>query len=192
MACGRRPGRRRALDRLARSLPDATDIADELTKKGVALNLGGAAYDPTDPVDRLLFYVLGMVAEFEADLIRARTHEGMAIAKAAGKLRGRKPKLTASLGKHLVQSHRTGRPRHQRDTRTLRGYSFEGVPRYSAIRAIAGLGLVRVKVSRAEGQASARLMALLSASSGQSTSSIRRVHSSMTACPSITFCEAVS
>ena len=96
------------LDRLARSLRDATDIADELTKKGVALNLGGAVYDPTDPVGRLLFNVLGMVAEFEADLIRARTREGMAIAKAAGKLRGRKPKLTASQEKHLVQLHRTG------------------------------------------------------------------------------------
>jgi DNA invertase Pin-like site-specific DNA recombinase len=96
------------LDRLARSLRDATDIADELTKKGVALNLGGAVYDPTDPVGRLLFNVLGMVAEFEADLIRARTREGMAIAKAAGKLRGRKPKLTPSQEKHLVQLHRTG------------------------------------------------------------------------------------
>jgi len=96
------------LDRLARSLRDATDIADELTKKGVALNLGGAVYDPTDPVGRLLFNVLGMVAAFEADLIRARTREGMAIAKAAGKLRGRKPKLTPSQEKHLVQLHRTG------------------------------------------------------------------------------------
>ena len=42
------------LDRLARSLRDATDTADEGTKKGVALNLGGAVYDPTDPVARLL------------------------------------------------------------------------------------------------------------------------------------------
>ena len=79
-----------------------------MTKKGVALNLGGAVYDPTDPVGRLLFNVLGTVAEFEADLIRARTREGMAIAKAAGKLRGRKPKLTASQEKQLVQLHRTG------------------------------------------------------------------------------------
>jgi DNA invertase Pin-like site-specific DNA recombinase len=56
------------------------------------------------------FNVLGMVAEFEADLIRARarTREGMAIVKAAGKLRGRKPKLTRSQEKHLVQLHRTG------------------------------------------------------------------------------------
>ena len=82
------------LDCLTRSLRDATDIADELTKKGVALNLGGAIYDPTDPIGRLLFSVLGMVAEFEAKLIRTCTRQGMAIAKAPGKLRGRKLKRT--------------------------------------------------------------------------------------------------
>lgn len=41
------------LDRLARSLPDARDIADELTAKGVSLSLGGSTYDPADPVGRL-------------------------------------------------------------------------------------------------------------------------------------------
>ena len=66
------------LDRLARSLWDARDIADELTAKGVALSLGGSRYDPTDPVGRLLFNVLGMVAEFERDLISRRTREGQA------------------------------------------------------------------------------------------------------------------
>jgi hypothetical protein len=45
---------------------DARDIADELTAMGVVLSLGGSTYDPTDPVGRLLFNVLGMVAEFEA------------------------------------------------------------------------------------------------------------------------------
>ena len=39
-------------------------------------------YRPTDPVGRLLFNVLAMVAEFEADLIRLRTKEGMRVAKA--------------------------------------------------------------------------------------------------------------
>jgi DNA invertase Pin-like site-specific DNA recombinase len=51
------------LDRLARSLPDARAIADELTAGQVRLNLGGSVYDPTDPVGRLLFKVLAMVAE---------------------------------------------------------------------------------------------------------------------------------
>lgn len=90
------------LDRLARSLPDARDIADELNRKGVALSLGGSIYDPKDPVGRLLFNVLGMVAEFEADLIRARTKEGMAIAKAKGKLKGKQPKLSTAQRKHLL------------------------------------------------------------------------------------------
>jgi DNA invertase Pin-like site-specific DNA recombinase len=91
------------LDRLARSVPDARDIADELTARQVKLNLGGAVYDPTDPVGRLLFTTLAMVAEFEADLIRARTREGMKVAKAKGRLRGKQPKLTARQQAHLVR-----------------------------------------------------------------------------------------
>jgi Resolvase, N terminal domain len=53
------------LDRLARSLPDARAIADELTTRQISLSLGGSVYDPTDAVGRLLFNVLAMVAEFE-------------------------------------------------------------------------------------------------------------------------------
>lgn len=96
------------LDRLARSLRDATDIAEELTCREVRLNLGGSLYDPTDPVGRLLFNVLGMVAEFESDLIRARTREGMATAKVRGKLKGRRPKLSAVQERHMVALHRAG------------------------------------------------------------------------------------
>src|SRR4051794_18327430 len=65
------------LDRLARSLPDARDIVHELTHRRVKLSLGGSLHDPNDPVGRLLFNVLAMVAEFETDLIRMRTREGM-------------------------------------------------------------------------------------------------------------------
>jgi hypothetical protein len=80
------------LDRLARSLPDARAIADELTARQISLSLGGSVYDPTDAVGRLLFNVLAMVAEFESDLIRLRTREGMKVAKAKGRLRGKQPK----------------------------------------------------------------------------------------------------
>jgi len=96
------------LDRLARSVPDARDILTELTGRAVVLQLGASVHDPTDPVGRLLFNALAMVAEFEADLIRARTREGMAIARAAGKLRGRKPKLSPSQEALLVDLHRRG------------------------------------------------------------------------------------
>lgn len=97
------------LDRLARSVPDARAIADELTGRKVKLNIGGSVYDPTDPIGRLLFTTLSMIAEFEADLARARTREGMAIAKAKGRLRGKKPKLSPHQEAHLVELHREGR-----------------------------------------------------------------------------------
>lgn len=97
------------LDRLARSVPDARAIADELTAREVKLNIGGSVYDPTDPIGKLLFTALSMVAVFEADLARLRTREGMAIAKAKGRLRGKKPKLSPSQEAHLVELHRAGR-----------------------------------------------------------------------------------
>jgi DNA invertase Pin-like site-specific DNA recombinase len=96
------------LDRLARSLPDARDIADELTAREVKLNLGGSIHDPTDPVGRLLFNMLAMIAEFESDLIGMRTREGMAVARAAGKLRGRQPKLEPAQEAHLAALHAAG------------------------------------------------------------------------------------
>ena len=96
------------LDRLARSLPDARAIADELTTRRVRLSLGGSVYDPTDPVGRLLFNVLAMVAEFEADLIRLRTKEGMRIAKAKDRLRGKQPKLNPRPEAHLVALLKSG------------------------------------------------------------------------------------
>ncbi len=75
-------------------IPDARDIVDELTARQIKLNLGGSIHDPTDPVGRLLFNVLAMVAEFEADLIRARTREGMEGCQGQGRLRGKQPKLS--------------------------------------------------------------------------------------------------
>ena len=94
------------LDRLARSLRDAKDIIDELTAKNVKLSIGGSVHDPHDPVGRLLFNVLAMVAEF--DLIRARTREGMQVAKAKGRLRGKQSKLSNTQQKHLMEVHSAG------------------------------------------------------------------------------------
>jgi hypothetical protein len=96
------------LDRLAPSLPDARAIAEDLTKRKVRLSLGASVYDPTDPVGRLLFNVLAMVAEFEADLIRSRTREGMRVAKAKGHLRGKQPKLNPRQEAHLVELLHSG------------------------------------------------------------------------------------
>ena len=96
------------LDRLARSVPDARSIGDELAKRGVRLQLGAAIYDPGDPIGRLFFNILATFAEFEVDLIRQRTREGMAVARARGKLKGKKPKLTIKQMKELRRMHDTG------------------------------------------------------------------------------------
>src|ERR1700677_2536620 len=84
------------LDRLARSVPDARAIGDSLAVRGVRLSGGGAVYDPNDPIGKMFFNILATFAEFEVDLLRMRTREGMAIARANGKLPGKSPKLSAT------------------------------------------------------------------------------------------------
>ena len=96
------------LDRLARSVPDARAIADQLAAKGVKLALGTSVYDPTDPMGKMFFNILATFAEFESDLIRMRTREGMAIARAKGKLRGKQPKLSKKQQKELTRMHASG------------------------------------------------------------------------------------
>jgi DNA invertase Pin-like site-specific DNA recombinase len=96
------------LDRLARSVPDARDIGDSLAQRGIRLSLGGTIHDPTDPMGKMFFNILATFAEFEVDLLRMRTREGMAVAKAKGKLKGKQPKLSTRQQAHLVAQHRTG------------------------------------------------------------------------------------
>ncbi len=84
------------LDRLARSVPDARDIGDSLAQRGIKLSLGGQVYDPTDPMGKMFFNILATFAEFEVDLLRTRTREGMAVARAKGRLRGKQPSCPPS------------------------------------------------------------------------------------------------
>ena len=96
------------LDRLARSVPEARAIADLLQERGVKLALGPTLYDPDDPMERMFFNIFATFAEFEADLIRMRTREGMAIARSKGKLRGKQPKLSDRQQRELCRMHATG------------------------------------------------------------------------------------
>ena len=77
-------------------------------KRNVKRSLGGSIHDPTHPVGRLLFKVLALVAEFESDLIRMRTRNGMQVAKAKGRLRGTQPKLKPNQAKHSLELHDLG------------------------------------------------------------------------------------
>ena len=84
------------LDRLARSTRDLLDIVDAISVRGASFrSLGDQWADTTTPHGRLMLTVLGGLAEFERELIRARTGEGRARAKARGVHMGRPPKLTA-------------------------------------------------------------------------------------------------
>jgi DNA invertase Pin-like site-specific DNA recombinase len=96
------------LDRLARSVPDARDIGDTLVARGVKLSLGGSIYDPADPMSKMFFNMLAVFAEFEVDLLKTRTREGMAIAKSRGRLKGKQPKLTTRQQTELVRMHASG------------------------------------------------------------------------------------
>ncbi len=70
--------------------------------------MGRSLYDPTDPMGKMFFNIVATFAEFESDLIRMRTREGMAIARANGKLRGKQPKLSEKQQKELGRMHATG------------------------------------------------------------------------------------
>lgn len=96
------------LDRLARSVPDARAIGDDLAESGITLSLGGQLYDPTDPMGKMFFNILATFAEFEVDLLRMRTREGMAGARAKGRLKGRQPKLSTKQQTELRRMHDTG------------------------------------------------------------------------------------
>ena len=72
------------------------------------LNINGSVHDPTDPIGRVLFTTVSMIVEFEAGLARARTREGMAVARAKGRLGGKHPKLSQRQEAHLVELYHAG------------------------------------------------------------------------------------
>jgi len=83
------------LDRLARSTRDLLNILDKIGKAGAQFkSLRETWADTTTPVGKLMITIIGGIAEFERELIRARTGDGIRRAKAAGVHMGRPPKLT--------------------------------------------------------------------------------------------------
>lgn len=94
-----------SLDRLARNLQDLLGLVKQITGKGASLyfhkeNLSFKA-GSTDPMANLLLGVLGSFAEFERSLILERQREGIAIARAKGAYKGRKPALSPEKAEEL-------------------------------------------------------------------------------------------
>ena len=85
-----------SMDRLARNLFDLLSITKELQEKGVTVrflkeNIDLSPTGETSAISKLLLSMMGAVAEFERSLIKERQREGIALAKAKGIYRGRKP-----------------------------------------------------------------------------------------------------
>lgn len=99
------------LDRLGRSLVHLVNFAELLRERGVNLVATEQAIDTTTPEGRVMFGVFGILAEVQRDLIVANTRDGLAAARARGRVGGRKPKLTPAQVRHAQELYDSVPPR---------------------------------------------------------------------------------
>ena len=96
------------LDRLARSTRDLLNIASALDAKGVTLLVLDQQIDTGTPTGKLLFTMLGAIAEFENDIRKDRQSQGVALARRNGVKFGRKAALNARQISELRQRRNGG------------------------------------------------------------------------------------
>ncbi len=119
------------LDRLGRSLRNLLEIAETLHERDVALRSLTEHIDTATAAGKMLYSVLGAVAQFERDVLRERTVAGIRAAQARGEHVGRPPALTASQirearkmldrgdnASHVARIMRVGRSTLYRATKT--------------------------------------------------------------------------
>ena len=96
------------LDRLGRSLAHLIALTSELEQRGVAFISISEAIDTRTASGRLLFHVMGALAEFERSLIAERTRAGIAAARGRGRSIGRPPKLSLEQVKAALEQLASG------------------------------------------------------------------------------------
>ena len=89
------------LDRAGRSLKHLIELLNSLDQHQIGFRSLTEQIDTTTPGGKLIFHLMGALAEFERDLIRERTNAGLAAARARGRVGGRPRKLKTS-GKVLL------------------------------------------------------------------------------------------
>lgn len=82
------------LDRISRSLIHLVNLGADLKERGIDLHIIEQGIDSSTPEGRAMFGMLGVMAEFQRELIHANTMDGLAAARARGRVGGRRPKLT--------------------------------------------------------------------------------------------------
>ena len=98
------------LDRLGRSTKDLLTIVGALEDKGVQLEVLEQSIDTSTPEGKLFFTMVAAFAEFERQIMRSRTMDGLAAARARGRLGGRKPKLSEKQITEVSRLYSEGRP----------------------------------------------------------------------------------
>jgi len=83
------------LDRFARSLGHALCLENKITERGANLKILDPNIDTGTPTGRLLFSMIGAIAQFEREIMLERQREGIAKARAEGKYKGRAPTARA-------------------------------------------------------------------------------------------------
>ena len=91
------------LDRLGRSTKDLLNLLSDLDEKNVGLEVLEQSIDTKSPEGRLFFTMVAAFATFEAELLRARTKEGLASARARGRVGGRPEKLPMDKKKSIAK-----------------------------------------------------------------------------------------
>ena len=86
--------------RLARNTADLLSIVEDLNSRGIRLVSKKEAIDTTTATGKLMLTMIAAIATFERDNLRERQMEGIAIAKAQGVYKGRKPIEVEDFGKY--------------------------------------------------------------------------------------------
>lgn len=122
-----------SMDRLARNVSDLRQIVDSLTVRGVVVQFIKEAQTfkgDDSPTSKLLLNLMGAFAEFERSLIRERQLEGIAIAKAKGAYRGRKPALTPEAVSELIAKDKANNHKNRSALAKEYGFSRETLYQY--------------------------------------------------------------
>ncbi len=93
------------LDRLGRSLPDLIKIMKDIENRKACFLSLQENIDTTSTMGKLLFHIIGSLADFERSIIVERTHAGLAAARARGRIGGRKNLLSPYQKKRLQELH---------------------------------------------------------------------------------------
>ena len=96
------------LDRLSRSLKDVLTLMERVEKAGAGFQSLTEVIDTTSPSGRMMMQMVGAFAEYERAMLHERTRNGLNAARKEGRIGGRKPKLTKTQEREIVQLVNSG------------------------------------------------------------------------------------